>query len=641
MLSLMNSLTTSSRHSVVTFGLLSIVALASFAPADAMAQQNQQKIRIVDTIWGFDGRIQAGHFNPVTILLDNTTADAIDGTLNLSSGSGLIGSKVAYQAPVFLSPNARRWIQLYPYIPESYSTSWRLQLQDNKSSKRWSLGKVPQPRIIQQQNSNNDLSKISQKIQGIVILPGDSRAKTPSILRRFPEEVFPAYVTATTPLHSVFLDDQPDWEEPRQQAFMNWVHLGGQVHLLKNRRGEYPEFTGTMSELSQPMSGYNIGAGRVRKHEQNLAELTDDDVERIYRNSELLDRRFQQSFEEAQLEDAQQNFGLMDSSPSVLDMELFRLMQERTRPDHAWWLIFLLAFVYILLIFPGCYLLSKNRQLHFLTTYAAIAGLSVLFSIIFLFIGRRGYGESTWLQSLAVARVTDKGGMLVDQWSSLFVTNGDNYTINSPDSQSLYSIGVENDNSFGAVTPGKEGVAAIRIPPYSAQTLCASRFLQSTAWNLKVIEKEFSGNQLTRLTIQTDDSFPQFGALHKYHVISGNRILQLQYDSDDKTLSLFGVRRSLQDFCQVERQYRFMTWAAKNTNDDREEEEIYVDEILPLLVQRSILAEKVPQPEFFQLPPNRLRLLVMTGMDADNDLQVSQNHKHSGWVLYTHDLILE
>ncbi|MGV2334233.1 MAG UNVERIFIED_CONTAM: hypothetical protein LVR18_08965 [Planctomycetaceae bacterium] len=40
------------------------------------AQSNSSKspqIRIVDVIWGFDGRVSAGHFQPLSLLLDNVS----------------------------------------------------------------------------------------------------------------------------------------------------------------------------------------------------------------------------------------------------------------------------------------------------------------------------------------------------------------------------------------------------------------------------------------------------------------------------------------------------------------------------------------------------------------------------------------
>lgn len=628
---------------LLTMRLTTLVLISALTmcclPTVAVAQSDKSRIQIRETIWAFNGKIQPGQFNPLSILIDNGTSDAIDGQFLLQKSSGLISAAgTVYQQTAFIGPTGRRWIQFYPYVPEDFQTKWQLRLLDNQTGKMIRLGQIQQSSAAP---PNLKKTRASELVQAIVLLPRDSGAKVPSNLKRYPEEIFPPYVTATAALHSVFLDHSPDWEEPRQKAFMDWVRLGGNVHILKASNGQYPKFADLLTNLDQPLTRFNVGLGRVHKRDVRLRDLSESAAEKAIRNGITFDRRLQVGLTSEELEDIEDQQELINSSPTSLDMHMFQQMQERTQPEHNWLLIFFLAIVYILLIFPGCYLLSKNRQLHFLTTYAAVAGLSLVFSLIFLFIGQRGYGESTWLQTLAVAKVADNGDLAVQQWNTLFVTGGDQYQILAADSQALLTAGVTGDNTVARVVPGKAASTSVRIPPYSAQSLNSARYLKGDPWNLTIIEQQAQAEQLIRLTIQTDDSFLPVDNRNRFYAVSGNHIYTLKYDASNKRLNLFGSRRSVSDFCRVTSDFRFMGWGQRNQQiDPAKKDEIYLDETAPSMVHRSLLTDHVTAPSYLFVPPDRIRLLALALLPKELDLQVSAEARHTGWILYTRDLII-
>ena len=105
--------------SIVVVGIASLLSVAA-----AHAQPKQ--MRIVETIWGFDGRVVPGQFNPVSILLDNLSDDPIEGVVTLRGISGMVrdaGGLLSEQ--IYLSPHTTRWVQFYPYV-NRYSSGWRL-----------------------------------------------------------------------------------------------------------------------------------------------------------------------------------------------------------------------------------------------------------------------------------------------------------------------------------------------------------------------------------------------------------------------------------------------------------------------------------------------------------------------------------
>ncbi|MEP3482486.1 MAG: hypothetical protein ABJZ55_24810 [Fuerstiella sp.] len=620
--------------------LILIFISLSYSPTVASAQSTNDLIRVRETIWAFNGKIQPGQFNPLSILIDNGASGDMDGQFLLQKSNNLISAAgTVYQHTGYIESTGRRWIHFYPYIPEDFQSKWHLRFQDKQSGKTISLGSIQQPSAAPQ--NVTDQSKASELIQAIVLLSGQSAMKVPSNLKRYPEEIFPPYVTATSALHTVFLDHEPNWEEPRQKAFMDWLHLGGNVHILKANNGEYPKFTGLLTNLDQPLTGFNVGTGRVTRQNIRLRDLTESAAEKAIRAGLTFDMRFQGSFTDEELEKIDDAQAFIDSSASSLDMHMFQQMQERTQPEHNWLLIFCLAIVYILLIFPGCYRLSQNRKLHFLTTYAAVAGLSLIFSCIFLFIGQRGYGESTWLQTLAVAKVADNGDLAVQQWNTLFVTGGNRYQISANDNQALMNAGVTGDNTVANVVPGKEAKTNVRIPPYSAQSLNSTRHLKGDPWNLSIAEQQIQDAQLIRLKIQADDSFLPVDTQNRFYAVSGSYIYTLKYDANSQQLHLFGSRRLLADFCRVIDEFRFMNWGQrKKTDSPSKQDEIYLDEVIPGLVHRSLMADRIDAPSYFYVPADRIRLLALTSLPKELDVQVSAEARHSGWILYTRDLLI-
>ncbi|MCA9048992.1 MAG: hypothetical protein KDA89_09715, partial [Planctomycetaceae bacterium] len=420
----------------VLLPVLAVFLLPSSTPVSA---QSKATVKIVEHIWGFDGRIVPGQFNPLSILLDNQTDEAVDTVVVLEHLQGLVAvSGGQYVQQVFIGPAARRWIQFYPYIGSSYQSEWRISLNGK------SIGELTQGRSVFSRDFTETGGTVPEETAATpqVVILDDVRGFTPqpTTVKHMPENLFPPYVPVTFGLHTVFLDHVPDWEQPREQAFMSWLRNGGRLHILNDRRGEFPRFTGELGDLNQPLNRFSLGSGVVVRHSLQRDAVTKEMVDRLTILDVLKGEDEELEEKLAELKAKGQSFGqYIDSEPAVADEAVFRGMRELTLPEHAWWLIFLLSLVYIVCIYPGCYVLSKQNHLHFLTTYGAIVGLSLVFSGLFLVIGRRGYDESTTLVSVGLARAEDASNWNTLQWHSLFVTSGDDYVAGAENQQSVYS----------------------------------------------------------------------------------------------------------------------------------------------------------------------------------------------------------
>ncbi|MEO2016398.1 MAG: hypothetical protein ABGZ53_18730 [Fuerstiella sp.] len=617
------------RRASTTIALVMLLIAATGAAAVA---ESGPTLKVVEHTWGFDGRVQPGQFNPLSILLDNQTDEAIDAMAALQRLQGRLSPAGGqYVQQVFIAPAARRWIQFYPYVANSYQTVWILSFDGER------ISEFTQPRPAYKLESEKE----EQHPQVIILDKADSVSNRPSTVKHLPENIFPPYATATFGLHTIFMDHVPDWELPRQQAFLSWLKLGGRLHLLKDRRGEYPRFSGELADLNQPLTGYLVGRGVVSRLDTQREGLT----EAMVRQAVVLDvlKNEDEEFEEFLQQQRHLGTGmgqLLETEPSTIDEQFFRHMRELTLPDHAWWLIFLLALCYIGLIFPGCFLLSRNKQLHFLATYSALVGLSVIFSIMFLAIGQRGYGESTTVQTLAVARAEDNTHWSVMQWNALFVTSGDSYQAMAPDQQAVYSTGETIDRAEAQIVPGNSGGITMQIPPFSTQTFVSRRRLASADWRLQISDIDLRLSGLVSLSIQTGANFPA-ADMNKYLVLAGRRLYEMKYDDSTKRLNLFGAKRRLAEYCQPNFDFQYTNrWNGQEKEDLRTPTERFYDESLPALVQRDLLDDLVHNVARYELPADRVRLFVYTAVPDEFMISVSAEARSTGRILFSKDLFL-
>ena len=263
----------SQRMSLLVRLTLTALVILTTVGSSAVAQSDKPALKVVDHIWGFDGRVQPGQFNPLSILLDNQTNEDIEATVALQRIQGMLNySGGQYQQDIFIASTKRLWIQFYPYVSNSYTIEWELTVNDGDKFQNVKLEEFTQPRPTIKLDSDKEIP-----LPQVVILDKpDAMMAMPQTVKHLPENIFPPYASATVGLHSVFLDHNPDWELPRQQAFMSWLKMGGRLHLLKDRRDEFPKFSGALTDLNQPLGECSFESGKVTRHSIQREDVTED-----------------------------------------------------------------------------------------------------------------------------------------------------------------------------------------------------------------------------------------------------------------------------------------------------------------------------------------------------------------------------
>ena len=378
------------------------------------------------TLWGFDGRVVPGRMVPLSVLMVNPGKSPFDGELTLRQLGGIGGTSGAPLSSPFTS-RRRASAGAVPRLCGQHE----LQLRA-----------VVGPRSKGACADRRDLdgaarSRVSRAIPTTLTTGG--------ALKVFPDQLFPTTVAATDALDAVMLDYTPRWEAARREAFMDWLPRGGLVAVLPGRNGEFPVFTEQLDALNISGDSARVGAGTVLRAKVARREAGEKlFVERGFPAPEL-----------------KQN-----QNVSVYNFEqtLFDRLARLTRPDIRWWLINTLTVIYLLVVGPVHY--RWGRKIDYRVSIAAFLATVALFGWLFSIIGRRGYGESQTVNSLAIARPLGSGRYDVTQWISAFATRGDLYTLTHDAPAKLYAA-VSMEAVNGRIVNGKDGRFLADIPLYS------------------------------------------------------------------------------------------------------------------------------------------------------------------------------
>jgi hypothetical protein len=139
-------------------------------------------------------------------------------------------------------------------------------------------------------------------------------------------------------------------------------------------------------------------------------------------------------------------------------------------PHHPWGLINALGLVYLLLIGPLAMALFRKRIRKIRWVLAYLCGIIALFSLLFLTIGKRGYGEIAGGIDWIYARVLGPEGdrAYLRAWSQVFVTDSGTYELRFGDGSHQFHIPNQGSGLEATAREGAEASLGIRLPVFSS-----------------------------------------------------------------------------------------------------------------------------------------------------------------------------
>ncbi len=449
--------------------------------------------------WGFDGHVVPMVFNLLTVEVANNSPTAFEGKIALQEGNGIVRSDLPLvEEGLYIEPYGKRRLQFFPFINESW-TEFTL-IWGDKPEERLAVAGAANPL----RNGPRATVLIRDAATSLQV-----RSKLPT----FDEGDFPISVAGMDGLKGVVLDHVPRWDGLRMQAFREWIGAGGQVHLLKGVNGEYPKFPAPLEGLNDPSDAVSIGNGRVFHHAISVGEISDQFVGQtlgIKRQQEDLSNR-----------------GYSNDYQYQPSNSIAPLLRDLTRPDHNWGLIYFLSFIYLLVVFPGCWLLGRRRA-DFRISYPALLAAVFLFSLAFKTVGQRGYGEETAWNAVGTAKRVAPGRFLTETWSNAFVTSGKMYEFKHKGDGLIYSSGGSNDTRRGECVNRPASKIVTEIPPFSSQTILHTSVVTAPDFNVELTRADLAG-PVIELELALTGQVPQIFSLHGVY---GSQLVNLTRDGN-------------------------------------------------------------------------------------------------------------
>lgn len=435
--------------------------------------------------WGYDGTIHVEDFNLLTVEIFNNSEKPWQGSLWVNPIVGIQAVDVpVIQPDLFIEPYGNRVVQFYVFVPDrtEYEFAW---------------GQIRSGRFFAEDQVKIDSPRVSREQLTIQLVNPDFPVRSPD-LPTFDEQYFPSSAIVLNPVQAIVLDHIPRWQNPQIQAFRDWLYDGGTLYLLSSDSATLLEFPTSLSELNEPSDSFPIGYGKVVRTKKAIKP----------------ERKPQQQ--------NQNNYKNLSTAGTI-----HTILKAMTTPDHNWSLIYFMAVVYLLILFPGCWLIGRKKG-DYRMTYTVVLGTVALFSFGFHSVGKRGYGEETTINSVALVRPAQPGRWQVKQWSNLFITDGDNYFVEHPVDSSAISTGQHTERVRGLATNQPSAVMQTDIPAFSNRTVVHAGILKNEGFRPQVSSLEVKNGQLDKLVLSLPDgqSWPLLESMFAFY---GNRMYQLQF----------------------------------------------------------------------------------------------------------------
>jgi hypothetical protein len=587
-------------------------------------------LEIEEMRWGFNGKVALNRFNVLSVLVRNSTPQPFNGemTLRKSLNTGTYVDAPIVE-PVSLAPFSSRWVQFYPYINSGGNNS--VGYENWKLSVARQIVDVPQPR--------------GAKYQRVVLDDSTGIAGRGGVMKRMPENLFPSFVSATDALQVVGLEREPrSWIPMQKECFLDWVHLGGTVVLFHGPNGKFPEFSGPLAVLNSPLEEHRYGAGRILKISMQSGQFGADEARQAFvnlpKNYVLPNEPIEDPIDKVDASTEPQvnsTYQYGEGADPFVSSSFLGQLKDMTKPDHNWLLLHFMFWVYIGMVFPGCYILGKKWS-DFRVVYAGLLGTVILFSFLFSIVGQRGYGESTAIHSVAVARTLPDGGLDVASWSNVFVTGGAKYLIKHNGQGSLYSTCNETESVNGVINNGAEGSFYVDIPPFSNRDFAMRIKLATGAPKATVESYKGADQRLTELIVNIDGVKP--GETPFVNALYGDRFYTMMWDGQKlKMTSDAGDApsklqlQSMQGWANT-RGYGYGYERVEQTPIER------FNQMYTPLLSRSLNVARESEARQVRLPPGIVRIYLYAKMPPEFAVQNPLLGKQDGHVLYCIDLPL-
>ena len=608
-------------------------------------------VEIAEHKWGFDGQVRKQQFNLLSVLLTNPGNNPFDGEVRLERVQGFDVVDAPIVETLYIAPGASRWVQFYPWIDE-ISQNWRIAWGKDAGQR----ATLSSPRGIKERPALVILEQTGQIVRPNVAAGG------------FAEELFPRSITGCAGLGGVILDHEPRWSEAQQRAFVDWIRLGGALHLVQGAAGRVPNLTGLLAVIDQRDGNQFLGAGQIVRHDLPLAAFDRETIRsRILTGSKWKRERSSSGDQDTEsLEPIPETGNLFNNQDLEFDEPLLRNQKQLTRAEHSWVLIHLLSLLFLTMVFPGAWWLGQWRRGDYRLVFGTLLATIGLFSLIFLLVGRRGAGESSLVDSLLLAESIEADRFRVSGWSNVFVTIGGDYELRHEGAGRLYSSGQSTEGMRGIIRAGAEASLVADMPPFSSRTLLSRVEVVGPKLEARIQRVKIGSAPATRYQFKSDRNVSK---TTENRPVLDELELTLTTDAGAKPLAAWAVfdqgmyvlslsapadggggvvaRRQqavqgLPQFFRVDDGFMegFTNLGMYGYPAQMDRKMVYLDG-LPRLMQKALGFHSKRDVLEFEMPTDRIRVFVESELPQQFWLQGARLPSQQGRCLFSVDVLLE
>lgn len=607
--------------------IISCLVMVLFFPTSVFA------LDVEEVIWGFGNQRTKEKCIPLSLRLSNNTPDPFDEVVQLNRLQAGSKTGAPLYRKIYIAPYSSKWVQYYPYIIDLGQNDWSL----NWGPRFLYNLKIPD----YSRWGDASQSALGQKIR-VVLTSGDSLSRDRSRFRQFPEALFPPFVTATDSLDEVFLNHLPQWESVRRKSFMDWLYRGGVLHLFPDLTGTNLEFSASMAELNVPLDHFRVGEGLVIRHQGKMNKLNQDKIESILNQIEIdglsaINVTAPTAKDRTSDEDQYENYHYYGD----MNSNFLGQLTDITRPEHNWELIYLMTFLYIFTIFPGCYFFQK-KQKGYRNSLLFLLITVGLFSTIFWTIGKRGYGETTTINSLVIARPLKGNYYDLTCWNDSFVTDGAEYEFSAEGEGVIYTTAQAYEKVRGAIYNGVDGKFFTDIPPFSDRRFMYRIKAPYTKTGFQVLDYQITKDSaLSSLKIGLKSNLPE--NISKMQVFYNHNLydLKVKQEQGRKLLELDRGRTALIKWKKTFEDEMFYgnPYGYRYRNGDQDASEIYEGLYEPL-VMHCMNIRSEDQLGNYQGKLSQIQLYIYCDLPEEFKLRTDVQGLQQGRVLFVTKLAL-
>jgi hypothetical protein len=561
--------------------------------------------------WGFNNTVVLQRINRLSVLVANNTDKAFEGTITLKKESHAgfqLGASLVQ--PVYLSPFTQRWVHFHCYVANEHE-EWKLRI---------GRGRLP---------------SISQKVEQVKAGPpvrmflheADSVVGRRSRMISFADDEFPTSLTGLDTLHSLVLAHAPEWEASRKQALRDWVYRGGILHIFQDSRGRFPIFVGTeLSFLNQDSGASSVGAGQVVYHAKPGHAASDNDLDR-------------QGYPVARVNNNSGNFH------RTVEQTILLHLRRLVSPEHHWGFMFFVAMIYLVLIGPLNYVFARRWANHFLSLAAFLACVLV-FGLIFMLLGRRGFDEESGISYLSYVQPLDANRSDLTQWVNAFSTKGKTVDFTHSGTHRVFSTCEELEAVPGKIINGVKGLFEVEMPIFSPRSFLVRTVVDGPDLACSAEGDVTTGIDTVRFRVGTD--LPQ--EIQFARLVYRGRVYFLKREDTFLVIDAAKADCSTQQLIDPDMRKRISQLGRadafairrvkkqnKGLNLGQKHEPVFY-----MVMERVLGANKIfhQQVEVSGLPADLARLFILTQSPGEFNLRSSSFKEQYGMMILHQDILL-